>query len=119
MKVQYVADDGTAFSSERECKNYEQSQAFGADVRFVNAVATALNTLLKTSDRGYGVIEFDDDDEQTKVAIAIAKNFEKLSEVYETIAAARTPGKVANPNKNKKPVSARAVVNAALKTARK
>ena len=118
MKVQYVADDGQAFNSERECKNYEQALAFGADPIFVNTVAAALGPLVKTSDRGYGVIEFDDDDEQTKVAIAIAKNFEKLSEVYERIDAARRDPKKSQ-NKNKKPVSARDVVKAALKSASK
>lgn len=82
MKIQYVADDGTAFETEIECKEYEKSVSFGSDVRFVDVIADILSPVTHTSDRGYAVIDFEEGDDQIDVAIALAKNFEKLSEAY-------------------------------------
>ena len=85
MKVQYVADDGTSFETEVECKSYELSQTFGADTRFLNVVDAMLQHLVTGDDRGNPVINFETEDEKTRVSIAIASHFETLRVAYETM----------------------------------
>ena len=69
MKVQYVAEDGTTFDNEVECKQHELHTAFGSDARFVNAVDEMLTPLIGTDDRGNGVIWFDTEEEDILIVL--------------------------------------------------
>jgi hypothetical protein len=93
MKVRYVADDGTLFETEKECEAYELSQTFGADTRFVNVVDDMFYHLVSTDDRGNPVIPFETEEEKIKVSIAIARNFQKLEDAYDTISAPKPKAK--------------------------
>jgi hypothetical protein len=86
MKIQYVAEDGTVFDVEADCKEHEQVTCRGAHPRFVQAVAEALcKRVTYVDDRGTQIIPFDDDSDTAKVAIAIARHLDTLVAVYDSI----------------------------------
>jgi len=99
MKVQYVADDGTSFDTEVECKSYELSQTFGADTRFLNVVDDMLTYLVSADDRGNPVIPFETEDEKTRVSIAIATDFQRLKDAFDVISAPKPKAKTKGPDR--------------------
>jgi hypothetical protein len=89
MKIQYVADDGTPFNTEAECKEYEGAANRGAHPRFVMAVDSALSSITDLDGSATRILFFENDVHKTKVAIAIARNLDKLVAVYEGISTER------------------------------
>jgi len=83
MKIQYVADDGIAFDTEMDCREYEQTTAVGSDPDFINAIVAALRPIIHETDEGYNAISFDDAADYAKVAVAIAKNFVSFEDALE------------------------------------
>lgn len=82
IQVKFVADDGTVFDYEHECKAYEEGRLIGCHAGFVHVVRDALSKVVHHGE-DFNYIPFDDEindgQEIVNVAIALSLNWDALS----------------------------------------
>jgi hypothetical protein len=82
IQVKFVADDGTSFDDEKECKAYEEGRLIGGHAGFVHVVRDALSKLVHRGE-DFNYIPFDDEiddgQEMVNVAIALSLNWNALN----------------------------------------